>query len=147
MPLRFWATTSSVDRVRAVARLQRVAMYGAAAGFIAGCAATGDIASDASPGGAHYESKVAPGIYRISVRTNLALWMNRSGARDAWSRRAERLCGGAGFLEADIVESLHEHATGSAMPWVITTRSGYAVCKDAGLSEEEAMASIGRRPK
>lgn len=122
-------------------------MYGVAAGFIAGCAATGDIASDGSLGGGHYESKVAPGIYRISVRTNLALWTNRSGARSAWSSRAESLCGSLGFLEADIVEDLHVHTGGFAVPWVITTRSGYAVCRDAGLSEEEAMTSIGRRPK
>ena len=130
-----------------MARLQRVAAYGIATGFIAGCVATGDLASDGSLGGGASESKVAPGIYRRSVRTNLARWMNRSGARSAWSSRAERLCGSAGFLEADIVESLHEHAGGHAVPWVITTRSGYAVCKDTGLSEEEAMMSIGRRPK
>jgi hypothetical protein len=130
-----------------MARLQRVALYGVAAGFITGCAATGDIASDGSLGGGHYESKMAPGIYRVSVRTNLALWMNISGARSAWSNRAESLCGSAGFLEADIIEDLHVHEGGFAVPWVITTRSGYAVCKDTGLSGEEAMTSIGRRPK
>ena len=130
-----------------MARFKRVVAYGFATGVIAGCAATGDSAGDGSLGGGHYESKVAPGIYRISVRTNLALWMNRSGARSAWNSHAERLCGSAGFLEADIVESVHENAGGHAVPWVITTRSGYAVCKDVGLSEEEAMTSIGRRPK
>jgi len=127
--------------------LQRAVLYGVAAGFIAGCAATGDLATDGSLGGGHYESKVAPGIYRISVRTNLGLWMNRSSARSAWRSRADSLCGSVGFLEADIVEDLHVHAGGFGVPWVITTRSGYAVCKDSGLSGEEAMASIGRRPK
>ena len=130
-----------------MARLRRIALYGVAAGFIAGCASTGDSASDGRLGAGHYESNVAPGIYRIAVRTNLALWMNRSGARSAWRSRAAGLCGNVGFLEADIVESLHENAGGHAVPWVVTTRSGYAVCKNAGLSEEAAMASIGRRPK
>ena len=128
-------------------RLRRIFLCGAIAGFAAGCASTGDIASDGSLGAGHYESNVAPGIYRIAVRTSLALWMNRAGARSAWRSRAESLCGSVGFLEADIVESLQERAVGHAVPWVVTTRSGYAVCKDAGLSGEEAMASIGRRPK
>ena len=128
-------------------RLRRISLCGVIAGFVAGCASTGDTASDGNLGAGHYESNVAPGIYRIAVRTNLALWMNRAGARSAWRSRAEGLCGNAGFLEADIVESLQESAAGHSVPWVVTTRSGYAVCKDAGLTEEEAMASIGRRPR
>src|SRR5205085_2897996 len=94
--------------------------------------------------GGYYESKLADGIYHMSVKTNFAPWVNRAGATASWRNRAEALCG-AGYRELDVHESSYEQGPAVfALPYIITTRDGYAVCKDVALSDDEAMASIGR---
>ena len=109
-----------------------------------GCAAGPDLAHDPLASG-YYESEAAPRIYRIAVRSGVTLWPSRSELRTAWRARAEGLCGSAGFREVEMIEDL-QGAGGGGLQYMIATRKGYAVCRDLGMSDEAAMASIGRFP-
>jgi len=117
--------------------------------FLLACASTHDIQKDGiNPlGGGYIESKLAAGIHHISVKTNVAPWVNLAGVRSSWRGRAEALCGPAEYREVDVKEDSYEHAPAFLLlvPYIVTTREGYAVCKDINLSDDEAMALIGRR--
>jgi hypothetical protein len=131
---------------RPLARVVLLVVAGSAAVSL-GCASSHDLASGGTNllGGGYYESKLAGGIYHISVKTNFAPWVNRAGARASWRNRAEALCSGVGYREVDISEGSYEQGPAVfALPYIITTRDGYAVCKNVALSDDEAMASIGR---
>jgi hypothetical protein len=125
-------------------------MIGTFAGssLLIGCASNHNLQKDGLNllGGGYYESTLAKGIHHISVKTNFAPWVNRAGAANSWRARAATLCGPAGFQEADVSEGYYYQGPPpyDLLPYIITTRDGYAVCKDLGLTLDEAMASIGR---
>jgi hypothetical protein len=123
--------------------ISRITLHTFVVCALCGCAAGPDLADDPLRSG-YYESQAAPRIYRIAVRSGLALWPSRSEVRTAWRARAEALCGSAGFREVEVIEDLQ--GAGGGLPYMIAMRKGYAVCRDLGLSDEAAMASIGRFP-
>lgn len=122
----------------------------AAVALASGCASTHNMATDGTNllGGGYWESKIADGVYQVSVKTNFAPWVNTSGARSAWRSRAQALCGTDAFREFKIVESSFDQMPGvlGALRYIITTRDGVAVCPGANLSDP-AVASLLDAPR
>ena len=124
-----------------------VSFVALAVSLLAGCASNHDLKENGSNalGGGYREANPAPGIFYISSRTNFAPWVNVSGAQRSWRSRAEKLCGPTGYREVKISEGSYEQGPAFFfVPYIITTRDGYAVCNSAGLSDEEAMALISK---
>ena len=112
---------------------------------LSGCAASHNLQTDGENvlGGGYYASEVGKGIHHISIKTNYAPWVNAASARFSWRSRADILCGEPGYREVNIIEGSFQAPYALGLPYISTTRDGYAVCKSAGLSDEEAMTSIG----
>jgi hypothetical protein len=115
---------------------------------LSGCASSHNSATDGSNvlGGGYSVSKLRDGIYYISSSTNWAPWVNMSGATRSWRDRARENCGSDKYAELEISESSHDHLPPIGMVrYIVTTRTGYAVCESANLSNEAATAAIRKR--
>jgi len=119
-----------------------------AAPFVVGCASSHNLAEGSNAlGGGYFESKVADGVYQISVKTNWAPWVNTSAARSSWESRARALCRSDKFRQLEIRESHYDHIQPmvAGLRYIVTTRDGYAVCESANLSDDAALTVIQRR--
>lgn len=108
--------------------------------LLTACASTHDPSQGANYlGGSLQHAEIKPGFFSIRARTNFAPWSNHSGAKSAWTSKADTLCGTAKYRELGIRESVNE--TGAPigiLKYLVTERFGYALCNDASTSFEEA---------
>ena len=116
---------------------------------VVGCASSHNLSKDGhnTLGGGYQVSKVRDGIFHISARTNWAPWVNTSGARSSWRDRAREACQSEKYRELEIAETSHDHLPpmGALLRYIVTTRTGYAVCDSANLSDEEALKFVRNR--
>jgi hypothetical protein len=116
--------------------------------LLCGCASSHNTATgDANMlGGGYYVSRVHDGVFQISVKTNLAPWVNSIGAQSSWRDRAIALCGSNRFRELEIKEGSYDQGQSvGLLRQIVTTRDGYAVCESAKLSDDAALALIRKR--
>ena len=116
--------------------------------LLSGCASTHNSATDGSNflGGGYSVSKQREGIFYISSSTNWAPWVNSLGARSSWRARAGEACNSGKYKELESSESNHDHLPPiGIVRYIVTTRTGYAVCDSSNLSEEAALAIIRNR--
>jgi hypothetical protein len=120
-----------------------------ATAFLCGCASSHNLATDGMNvfGGGYIQSKVSDGIFQISVKTNWAPWVNTSAAKSSWRDRATELCGSEKFRELEIREGNYDQLSpyGGVIRYIVTTRDGFAVCDNANLTDEAALALIHKR--
>jgi hypothetical protein len=113
-----------------------------------GCASLPDSAREGSGlfGGGFSDSEVRKGLFRIDVKSNVAILADVSSARFSWKLRAEQLCGSSEYQEL----AVHEYSFDSSLKFMglapkIAGMSGYALCGSAGMSAADAIALV-RRP-
>jgi hypothetical protein len=109
---------------------------------VAACASTHDPSHGANYlGGSLQHTEIKPGFFSIRARTNFGPWSNHSGAKSAWTSKADSLCGATKYRELGIRESVNEIGQPMGIfKYLVTERSGYALCNDATTSFEEATA-------
>lgn len=122
----------------------RIQIVIAAAALLAGCASTHDLSTGPGLlGGGIQKTEELPGFYWILARTNEAPWENLSGAKSSWIEVAESVCGRGQFTEIAITEQAinrGSHPTMQAISMILSERRGYALCRSAKTSMEEALA-------
>lgn len=117
---------------------------------VAGCASTHDLAQGPNVwGGGVYRERVRDGLHYIVVKSNVAPWTNRDTVSSQWQEEAAKLCSG-GHRALRVADSIEEeHAPmpllGLPLPYLVTVRTGYALCDKASLSVEDAEQIIDRR--
>ncbi len=120
-----------------------------AATFCVGCASTHDLREGPGLlGGGVQHSEIKPGLHSILVRTNWAPWSNYSGAKSSWEAVADSLCGSNNYKELGISEAARD--TGmqpmGVLRYIVTERTGYALCNNAATNIEEAVSFLNLPP-
>lgn len=117
----------------------------------AGCASQHDLARGPGAwGGGVYLEELRPGLHYIVVKSNVAPWTNREAVAAQWQREASKLCGG-GYGVLRVREQVEEHLAPlplvvMSLPYLVTVRTGYALCASADLTTESAEQFLGSRP-
>ena len=98
-------------------------------------------------GGGIGDTEVAPGVYRITARTNFAPYENFGGARSMWDERAEEVCTPGKYRAVRTWEYTQEEAPSilGIVRYIVSIKRGYAVCESSGLSDEEVIDIIEGR--
>lgn len=122
---------------------------------LAGCVSSQDPQSDYYHPlrGGFVQFEIQPGLYRIEAKSERALAGVDEAARAQWKQRAAQLCGESVFRELDIREGSYEiRRTDDVLARMlplpqskIGTRTGYALCKSAGLTETQALLTIEKK--
>jgi hypothetical protein len=129
-------------------RRERLALTMGMAGLLSSCAPMHDLKNEGASlfGGGFYDREIRPGIYWLSAKTNAAVFVNVSGARNTWVARADQLCGRGSYSEYQVAESTYERPGSSGHPWlsnpIISQRQGYIACHAAGQSDENVREVI-----
>jgi hypothetical protein len=113
--------------------------------LIAGCASTHDLNSGPNPfGGGVRHEELKPGLYSVTAITNWAPWPNYSGAKSAWTKVADSVCGAGAYKELGV--SAEARNTGlppmGVLTYIITVQNGYVLCSNAKTTLDEAMGFL-----
>ncbi|NIM29684.1 MAG: hypothetical protein GTO67_12915 [Gammaproteobacteria bacterium] len=97
-----------------------------------GCASTHNMKDGADNfwGGGYLVEEDAPGVFRITAKTNVAQWSSYSTARRMWKKHARDACGGDAYVEKNIREYDYEAMPGYYWArYIVTVKEGLAVCQ------------------
>jgi hypothetical protein len=119
--------------------------------LIAGCATSGDPVADFyihSRIRGYIDFQVAKGLFKVTAKGNHGLFVSDpESAREVWANRAAALCGSTEYKELSVREYSIQNARGPESMIIAKQpyKDGYVLCKDAEISETEAMARIPKR--
>lgn len=115
---------------------------------LAGCASSYNLAAgERAPwGGGVATRMVKPGLYYVKVQTNAGPIPNYASAQSMWNEQAALACKGAGHSETmiDAYDYDFVQAFLGVIPYKVVSRSGYCICSDHKLSEQELTALYDR---
>lgn len=120
-----------------------------ASAILAGCASTHNLKTEGNNlfGGGFIDRELRPGLYRMTARSNNAVWPSFAAARSTWQARAEELCGKDSYTTFDTATS---EGRAHPVPFVLrpgvvlpaytynATISGYLLCKSSSLTVDQA---------
>lgn len=129
-------------------------LYVSAVLTIGGCASTHNLKTDGANifgGGGFIGEELRPGLYRMSARSNMAIWPSFAAASETWKIRADQLCGKNAYENFETTQS---DGRGVTVPILVPTRgivverglaqtynatmSGYVLCTSAHMTIPEA---------
>ncbi|MFC7288003.1 hypothetical protein ACFQPC_08150 [Herminiimonas glaciei] len=89
---------------------------------------------------------VKPGLYYVKVQTNAGPLPNYASAQSMWNEQAALVCKGVGHSETMIDSYDYDFVPAfmGLIPYKIVSRSGYCICADNKLSEQELSALYDR---
>jgi len=105
--------------------------------FISSCASYHNLNEGGANhfGGGFLDTKLASGLYSLTVKTNFAPWPNFSGAWSTWNKRAKELFEQQDFENIEVEESSYNTVAGKG--YVISQVKGYVHCSDSNLEKKE----------
>lgn len=117
---------------------------------LSGCASTHNLRTDGNNlfGGGFIDEELRPGLYRMTAKSNMAIWPSFGAARSTWASRANELCGKDAYTAFDTTASEgrtqpfplvphHSVVVFSASNYSATI-SGYLLCNSSSLSVDQA---------
>lgn len=109
---------------------------------LSGCASTHDLASGPNHfGGGVSTIELKPGFFRVLARTNWAPWNNFDAARRSWEKLANSTCGEGKWKEIASKEQAQDVGVmRTPVPYIVTEKIGYVLCKNSQMTVEEARA-------
>jgi hypothetical protein len=112
---------------------------------LSACASNHDLKKGPNTlGGGIEDTEVLPGLHHIIARTNWAPWEKFGAARKSWKKLADRACGIGSYKELGTTEAARD--TGiqpmGALAYIVTEKTGYALCNGTGTTEAQALALI-----
>jgi hypothetical protein len=106
------------------------------------CASSDDLRTKKSSyGGGVLHDELKTGVYWVRARTHSAPWPNEGPAIASWKEEATKACGGKAYKEVHTLvftETLSSASFNPLVKYLVSEKSGYAVCDGAVLTEEEA---------
>jgi hypothetical protein len=109
---------------------------------LAGCASSYNLAAgERSPwGGGIATRMVRPGLYYVKVQTNPNLIPNYASAQSIWNEQAALICKGVAYRET--MTNSYDYKYDFMPGFKSVSRSGYCICADHQLSEQELTALL-----
>lgn len=115
---------------------------------LTGCASSYNLsAGERAPWGGGVATRlVKPGLYYVKVQTNAGPVPNYGSAQSMWNEQAALACKGVEYSETMIDSYDYDFVPAflGLIPYKIVSRSGYCICTDHKLSEQELTALYDR---